>query len=271
VYWRRPASKKPPDTSVARAACCAICGIVIPSAAALSRSSAMLTSSGGPPLTWIPATPGTASMRGTTRSWIRRLKSSIEPFVPGSFCTKNHDRVWFDSCPLSCTTGGFTSGGSCGMRLSRPITSTSIARMSVPTAKVRLTKLPPCPALPSICCRPGRPCSTFSIGSRISDSISCGEAARQPVCTDICGRSMSGNSCSGSWRRLNQPNRQTIATTTATAAGFLSEPSVSFMFSSGATAGALCACGCAFRCAGSHPGFLPCDEWNPDRGQACDA
>jgi hypothetical protein len=126
-------------------------------------------------------------------------------------------------------------------------------RMSVPTAKVRLTNELPGPALPSICSSPGRPCMTFSIGSRISDSISCGDAARQPVWIDICGRSMSGKSCSGSLPRLKNPNRQTSATPTTTAAGFFSAPSMSFMDSSGsAVAGALCAAPPESRCAGSH-------------------
>ena len=101
--------------------------------------------------------------------------------------------------------------------------------MSLPTAKVRLMKLLPALTLEAISSSPGRPCITVSIGSTISDSISCGEAARQPVWMDICGRSMSGNSCSGSLPRLIRPNAQTIATTTATAAGLRREASVSFI------------------------------------------
>ena len=41
---------------------------------------------------------------------------------------------------------------------------------------------------------PGMPRSTASIGSTISDSISRGDAARQPVCMLMVGFSMSGNS-----------------------------------------------------------------------------
>ena len=59
-------------------------------------------------------------------------------------------------------------------------------------------KLPPEFALPSISSTPGRPCSTCSCGSSNCASASSGDAARQPVKIEMFGRSMSGNSCSGS-------------------------------------------------------------------------
>jgi len=112
------------------------------------------------------------------------------------------------------------------------MTSTSAFFMSVPIAKVRLMLLPPVPALPSSSSRPGRPCNTCSCGSSSSDSTSIGEAARQPVLIEICGRSMSGNSCSGNSRRLSRPNTHTINTVTPTATGLRSDVSISFMTSS---------------------------------------
>ena len=80
----------------------------------------------------------------------------------------------------------------------RPITSTSADFMSVPIANVRKTWLPPEFALPLTSSTPGRPCSTCSCGSSSSASTSSGEAPRQLVKIEMVGRSMSGNSCSGS-------------------------------------------------------------------------
>ena len=85
----------------------------------------------------------------------------------------------------------------------RPMTSTSADFMSVPIANVRKTWLPPEFALPLTSSTPGKPCSTCSCGSSSSASTSSGEAPRQFVKMEIVGRSMSGNSCSGSCFRLS--------------------------------------------------------------------
>jgi hypothetical protein len=140
--------------------------------------------------------------------------------VPGRSCTKNHDSESFESLPPPIwMTGRSASCGNGRMRFMRPITSTRAAFMSVPIENVRLMKLPPEFALPSISSTPGSPCSTCSCGSRSCASASSGEAARQPVKIEMFGRSMSGKSCSGSLERLNAPNRQISATVTATAIG----------------------------------------------------
>ena len=126
-------------------------------------------------------------------------------------------------------TGRSASAGSGRMRFMRPITSTSAAFMSVPIENVRLMKLPPEFALPSISSTPGRPCSTCSCGSSSCASASSGEAARQPVKIEMFGRSMSGKSCSGSFIRLIAPKRQISATVTATAIGLRMEAAISRM------------------------------------------
>ena len=87
--------------------------------------------------------------------------------LPGSFCMKTYSSVALESCVLaSCTNGFCASAGSGGRRLSRPITSTSVLFISVPSAKVSCTYAPPAFENPSISCRPGMPCSTSSSGSQ---------------------------------------------------------------------------------------------------------
>ncbi len=204
----------------------------MPRPAAFAMSTVMRTSSGGPALTITCDTPGTASIRGLTVFSINCRYWSTGPCVPGSNCTKNQLSVSFappPPLPPSCTTGRSASFGIERTRLSLPITSTIAFFMSVPIANVRLMKLPPEPALPSSSSMPGRPCSTCSCGSSSSDSTSSGEAARQLVWIEICGRSISGKSCSGNSRRLRKPKIATRTTTMPTATGFLSEASMIFM------------------------------------------
>ena len=131
--------------------------------------------------------------------------------------------------PPSWMMGRSASTGCERTRFIRPITSTSADCMSVPMAKVRLMKLPPELALPSISSTPGRPCRTSSCGSSSSASVSSGDAARQPVKIEIFGRSMSGKSCRGRRPRLMDPNRQIRSTTTPTAIGLRIDALISRM------------------------------------------
>ena len=150
------------------------------------------------------------------------------PSVPGSSCTKNQLSAWLAPPPPPpiLTTGGSESAGIEGKRFSLPITSITVACISVPSVNSILIQAPPLNAFEDMTSMPGIPCNTSSMGSRISDSTSCGEAARQPAKTLICGRSISGKSCTGSPLRLNRPNKVIMATATATPAGFLTARSV---------------------------------------------
>ncbi len=175
------------------------------------------------------ATPSIASKRGTMRSSMKRRCWLMSPGVPGSCWMKKKVRLLLAPSAPACSTGGLASRGSGGRRFRREITSTAADFMSLPTAKVRSTPPKPLPMFDSIDSRPGSPCSTRSSGSTISDSSSRGEAARQSVCTESCGRSMSGKSCSGRRNRASPPNSRTRANTAATAGGLRSAFSVRFI------------------------------------------
>jgi hypothetical protein len=99
------------------------------------------------------------------------------------------------------------------------MTSTNAFFMSVPRANRRLRLAPSANALPSISSTPPSPCITFSSGSSSSDSTSSGEAVRQPIWIESCGRLTSGKSCSGSRLRLSMPTRPTKSATTMIATG----------------------------------------------------
>ena len=180
----------------------------------------MCTLSDGPALTVTEATPGIDSSLGRTVSSMKRRWRSIGPGEPGRSCTKNQDRVSLElSSPPSVTTGRSESRGSGCRRFIRLSTSISALRMSVPIEKRSVIAASPAFALPSSSSTPGSPCSTFSSGSRISDSISSGDAVDQAALIVICGRSMSGNNCSGRWLRLSSPSRPTNTTSTTIATG----------------------------------------------------
>ena len=84
------------------------------------------------------------------------------------------------------------------MRFSRASTSSTTAFMSEPTSNSSPTHEAPWFDHDCISVIPDNPSSTSSTCSVISDSTWVGAAARHGVKTDSVGRSMSGNSCTGS-------------------------------------------------------------------------
>ena len=115
--------------------------------------------------------------------------------LPGKACKKKYVRAGAPPLnPPRLITGGLTSRGKGGTRFMRLMTSIRVLSISVSSVKVKFTNDEPELANVLKLVSPGKPCNTSSCGSRISDSISAGDAWRQLVKIVICGRSISGKS-----------------------------------------------------------------------------
>ena len=112
----------------------------------------------------------------------------------------------------------------------RASTSTSIASMSLPTAKVRLIKLLPALTLDVDLLQPGQALHhRFDAARRSPIPFPAATRRASRSGSTSAGARCRGTAAAAASSRLIRPNAQTMATTTATAAGLRSEASVSFI------------------------------------------
>ncbi len=188
-----------------------------PSAAARYESNVMCSSRGCSVCRLTSETPGIRARRGSTWSsisfWYRH---SSRTGLSGS-TRMSREAAGRPCCPPpALTAGSSASPGRGGAWVRLLMTSSLAVWISVPTAKVRLTKPVPRPMKELMLVRPGVLRRTFSCGSTMLASISSGAAARQKLATEICGSSMVGSNWIGSAAIDVSPNSATNATAAAT-------------------------------------------------------